>query len=162
MIKILDFNKELQNDTKSFVIENMNRELDIKDKNAFLTITKDLDNIEENYINKGGRFLIAYDYSERRIVGTIAFTFENGMAILKRFYVSEKVRKQRIGFLLYKTLEEIIKINNIKNIYLVSGKELECAQAFYKKNGWKETLDNPGLFVRKGAVLYQKEIKEDL
>ena len=84
------------------------------------------------------------------------------MAILKRFYVSEKVRKQRIGFLLYKTLEEIIKINNIKNIYLVSGKELECAQAFYKKNGWKETLENPGLFVRKGAVLYQKEIKEDL
>ena len=95
MIKIIDFNKELQNETKSFVIENMNNELDIKDKNTFLKITKDLDNIEENYINRGGRFLVAYDYEQKKIVGTIAYTFENKIAVLKRFYVSKENQKPK-------------------------------------------------------------------
>ena len=158
MIRILDFNKELQNDTKIFVIENIRKELNIKDENTFLIITKDLDNIYENYINKGGRFLVAYDDCNKRIVGTIGFTFENNMAILKRFYVSDKYRKQKLGLFLYKTLEEIIRINNIKNIYLVSGKDLEYARRFYEKNGWKVESSNPGIFVRKGAILYKKEM----
>ncbi len=160
MIKIIDFNKELQNEVKNFVIENINNELDIKDKNTFLKITKDLDNIEENYINKGGNFLVGYDCLEKKIVGTIAYTFENKIAVLKRFYVSKDSRKKKIGYLLYKTLEENIKFNNIKNIYLVSGKELECAHVFYKKNGWKEEINNPGIFVREGAILYKKEVEE--
>lgn len=159
MIKIIEFKTEMQNDIESFVIENMKKELEVEDSKVFSKITKDLNNIEENYIKNDGVFLIAFNTENNEIVGTIAIKFENEIAMLKRFYVSEKYRKMKIGYLLYRTLEEKIKNKNIEEVYLISGKELGCAHKFYERNGWKIEMNNPGIFVRDGAILYKKNME---
>lgn len=159
MIKILEFEKNMQNDIQKFVIKNMKKELNVKNKETFSKITEDLNNIQENYIKNGGEFLIAYDTELKEIAGSIAMKFENEIAVLKRFYVLEKYRKLKIGLLLYRTLEEKIKNRNITEIYLVSGKKLESAHKFYEKNGWITEYNNPGIFVRDGAILYKKYVE---
>ena len=159
MIKIIEFKKEMQSCIKNFVIENMKKELELQDKEVFLKITEDLADIKGNYIENGGEFLIAYDVDTKEIIGTIAMKFENKIAVLKRFYVSEKYRKMKIGYLLYSTLEEKIKCKNIKEVYLISGKELESAHKFYKRNGWNVEEKNPGIYVRDGAILYKKNME---
>lgn len=161
MIKILKFQKTMQKDIKNFVVQNMKDELNV-DNSTFLKITQDLDNIEESYIKHGGIFLTAYDYNTNQIVGTIALKYENGIAVLKRFYVFKEVRKRKIGFLLYKTLEDLIIGKTIKNIYLVSGKELGYAHKFYKRNGWFLEKNNPGIYVRENAVLYKKKFELEM
>ena len=158
MIEILKFEYYMQDDIQNFVINNMKKELNIKSEDTFFMITKDLNNIKENYIKNGGEFLIAYDNELGEIIGTIAMKFENKIPILKRFYVLENYREKKIGFLLYKSLEEQIKLKNISEIYLVSGKELINAHKFYEKNGWKIEYNNPGIFVREGANLYKKNL----
>ena len=162
MIKILEFKKNMQIDIKNFVIQNMKSDLNVDEDSTFIKITNDLDNIEDNYIKQGGVFLTAYDYNAKQIVGTIALKYENGIAILKRFYVLKEIRKRKIGFLLYKTLEKIIKEKNIKNVYLVSGKELKYAHKFYKRNGWMEEKNNPGIYVRENAILYKKDFELEM
>lgn len=159
MIKIVEFKKNMQKDIESFVIENMKKELEIEDNDIFLKITKDLKNIEENYIQNGGIFFVALNTEYNEVVGTIAMKFENGIAMLKRFYVSEKYRKMKIGYMLYSKLEKKIEIKNIKELYLISGKELDCAHKFYERNGWKIQEKNPGIYVRDGALLYKKSME---
>ena len=156
MIQILEYKKNMQKEVKDFVIETMKGELQVDNPKTFQKITKDLNNIQANYIDNGGVFLVAYDDFSQKIIGTIAFTFENDLAILKRFYVAKEKRKKKIGFLLYKTLEEIVKLKKIEKLYLVSGKELNYAFNFYTRNGWNIEVNNPGIFVRNNANLYQK------
>ena len=89
MIKILEFNKNMQNEIEKFVLKNMKKEIKCGSQEVFSKITIDLTNIQENYIKNGGEFLVAYDTEINNIVGTIAIKFENKIAVLKRFYVSE-------------------------------------------------------------------------
>ena len=82
--------------------------------------------------------------------------------ILKRFYVDRKYRNQKVGYLLYLELEKKIFEKELKEIYLTSGKELENAHKFYKRNGWILENNNPGIFVREGAFLYKKQYFNEL
>ena len=159
MIKILEFNKIMQKDIKEFIVENINNELNIQDMKILFEVTKDLENIEESYINSGGELLFAYDTNNKKIAGTIAIKFEKNIAILKRFYVNEKYRKKKIGYLLYSNLEEKIKQMKIEKIYLTTGNKLKTAHKFYEQNGWFKTENNPGIYVRKDANLYKKEME---
>ena len=162
MIKVYNYNPTMQKEIKEFIINNMNKTLNVKDKETLEKITIDLENIYENYIESGGELLFAFEDNIKSIVGTIAIKYENNIAILKRFYVDEKYRNRKVGFLLYYELEKIIKKKNINKIYLTSGKELEGAHKFYEKNGWIKEENNPGIFVREGANLYKKEMKESV
>ena len=157
MIKILKFHQIMQDEVKQFILENMNQELKTVDKESFVKITKDLEDIEKNYIATGGVVLLAYDTENKKIVGTIAIKIENGIAVLKRFYVDKNYRSKKIGYALYTNLEGQIKKIHVNQIYLTTGKELKTAHQFYEKNGWKLAKENPGIFVRKGADLYQKQ-----
>lgn len=160
MIKIIEFDNDIQNDIKEFVINNIKNEL-VVDNNTFLKIIYDLDDIYKYYIKRGGEFLYAYELKHNKIIGTIAFTYENNIPVLKRFYVAKEYRNKKIGLLLYKKLEEKLKRKKIKNIYLVTGKELIGAHRFYEKNGWVIEINNPGIFVRDGAFLYKKNMEGD-
>lgn len=158
MIKIFNYNKIMQNEIEEFILNSMNKELNIEEYKTFQNITKDLKDIDKNYIDTGGKMLFAYDTQTKQIVGTIAIKFENNIAVLKRFYVHEKYRKKKIGYLLYLEIEKTIRKLNINQIYLTSGKELENAHRFYERNGWKKEKTNPGIYVREGADLLKKEI----
>lgn len=159
MIKIFNYNQIMQNEVENFIVKNMNNELEIIDKKILINITKDLKNIKESYIESGGEMLFAYDDEAKKIVGTVAIKFENGVAILKRFYVDENYRKRKIGYLLYVEIEKEIKKRAIDKIYLTTGKELKSAHKFYERNGWVKEDSNPGIYVRNGADLYIKKMK---
>lgn len=158
MIKVVNYNQVMQKEIKEFIVSNMKKELDVMDRKIFSKITEDLSNIEENYISKGGELLFAYDMENKKIVGTIAVTTENGFSILKRFYVDKDYRNRKIGYLLYSKLEEIIIAKGVKRIYLTTGDELGSAHRFYERNGWKIEKDNPGIYLRDGAKLYKKNL----
>ncbi len=160
MIKIYTYNSIMQNEIHDFIIDNINNELNVKNNKVIENITKDLTNIQDNYIEKGGELLFAFDDENKKIVGTIAIKIENNVAVLKRFYVDNDYRKRKIGFLLYYELEKIINKKKINTIYLTSGKELEGAHKFYERNGWVKDTNNPGIYIRKGAYLYKKEMKK--
>lgn len=162
MIIVLNYNKQMQNKMKEFILRNIRNELSITNKKIFNEITKDLENIYENYIKNGGEMLYAYDIDQNKIVGTIGMKIENNIAILKRFYVDRKYRNQKVGYLLYLELEKKIFEKELKEIYLTSGKELENAHKFYKRNGWILENNNPGIFVREGAFLYKKQYFNEL
>lgn len=158
MIKIFTYNKSMQEDIQQFITSIMLKELEVKDKKVLNRITEDLQDIEHNYIENGGELLFAYDIDIKKIVGTIGVKFENDIAVLKRFYVDPEYRSQKVGFRLYSELENIISQKNISKVYLTTGKELEDAHRFYERNGWTKEKENPGIYCRKGADLYQKEI----
>ena len=161
MIKIYKYNKLLQDEVESFIKSNIKKEITNIDKNSLIHITKDLEDIDKNYIENGGELLLAYDVKENKIVGTIAITYENEVCMLKRFYVDKDYRSQKIGLILYAQLDKVIKEKHIEKIYLTSGNNLENAHKFYEKNGWEESKENPGIFLRKGAKLFTKEVKEE-
>lgn len=157
MIKILNYSQIMQEDIEKFIVDNINNELDINE-NILNLLTKDLKNIEENYIETGGGVLFAYDTENKKIVGTVAIKFENEVALLKRFYVDKQYRRKKIGYLLYKNIENQIIKKNIDKVYLTTGKKLIKAHEFYEKNGWKREKINPGIYIRDGAYLYKKEM----
>lgn len=161
MIKIYKYNKLLQDEVESFIKSNIKKEITNIDKKSLIHITKDLEDIDKNYIANGGELLLAYDVKENKIVGTIAITYENEVCMLKRFYVDKDYRSQKIGLILYAELDKVIKEKHIEKIYLTSGNNLENAHKFYEKNGWEESKENPGIFLRKGAKLFTKEVKEE-
>lgn len=157
MIKILDYSQIMQDEVEKFIVDNMNDELNIKEA-VFTRITNDLKNIQKNYIDTGGSVLFAYDTENKKIVGTVAIKFENGVAVLKRFYVDKEYRRQKIGYLLYTNIEKEIIEKNIDKVYLTTGSELKNAHKFYERNGWRKEYANPGIYVRQGAYLYKKEM----
>ena len=156
MIVILNYEIEMQNEIKNFILKNMTNELLVQDKKTFVQITKDLEDINKNYIEAGGEMIYAYDIYQKKIVGTIAMNFENDIAILKRFYVDKEYRNRKIGFLLYQELEKRIIKKEIQEIYLTSGKELKNAHNFYERNGWILEHSNPGVKIREEAFLFKK------
>lgn len=81
MIIVLNYNKQMQNKMKEFILRNIRNELSITNKKIFNEITKDLENIYENYIKNGGEMLYAYDIDQNKIVGTIGMKIENNIAI---------------------------------------------------------------------------------
>lgn len=157
MITILNYKSEIQNEIKTFILNNMKKELLVPDEKIFIEITKDLEDIDKNYIEYGGEMLYAYDRYHKKIVGTIAMNFENDLAILKRFYVDKEYRNRKIGFLLYQELEKRIIQKEIQEMYLTSGRELKNAHIFYERNGWTLETNNPGIKIRKEAFLFKKE-----
>lgn len=159
MIKIFNYNEIMQNEIKEFIVNNMVGSLQVLDDETFKNITHDLENIKENYLDAGGELFFAYDIENNKIVGTIAFKYENDLAILKRFYVDENYRNKKIGYLLYYEMEKELRNKNINKIYLTSGKELLNAHKFYEKNGWVLEDNNPGIYVRDGADLFIKNIE---
>ena len=153
MIKVLNYNQIMQQEVEEFIVDNIKNELNIG-KEVFNILTRDLKDIEKNYIATGGSLLFAYDTDNKKIVGTVAIKFENDIALLKRFYVDKNYRKKKIGYLLYKNIEEQIINKRINRIYLTTGINLKDAHRFYEKNGWMKEKLNPGIYVREKADLY--------
>ena len=158
MIKILNYNQIMQQEIEKFIVDNIKNELNINE-DIFNILTCDLKDIENNYINTGGSLLFAYDTNNKKIVGTIAIKFENDVALLKRFYVDKEYRGKKVGYLLYNNLEKQIIIKKINKIYLTTGNNLKTAHKFYERNGWIKEKLNPGIYVRKEADLYKKEMR---
>lgn len=101
----------------------------------------DLNDIEANYINRGGVFELLED-SEGSLLGTVGLYPVNGEVVeLRKMYFSSDLRGRGIG---RETLARMIETADnlgFKLIYLETASVLESAVALYKKFGFRETSE---------------------
>lgn len=161
MIKYLQFKEQYSEQVYNLIQNLMINDLKM-DSDTVLKTTKDLENINYNYIKNGGNFWIAIDEEIDKVVGTVSIMkLDEQNAEFKRFYVRKDYRNMSIGYQLYKIAEKYAKENKFKYLYLSSGKDLKKAHRIYKKNGWdliNKSENNLNVFVRKEAKLFRKEL----
>jgi putative acetyltransferase len=107
-------------------------------KYSALGVLKDLDNIQKNYFDDGGTFLVTIE--KNRIIGTGAIRFlEEGVCELKRMWLLTEYHGQGLG---YRMLQELFSIARAKGYKLMRLKTDPVAQtravAFYTKLGFHE------------------------
>jgi len=132
MIKIRPYNNKDKDNVINLIKEVLFEIFGAEPKNI-----DDLKNIEKEYFKNGGTFLIA-EVNEK-IVGTIAIKKEkNKVARLKRMFVDQKYRRQKIG---QKLLDEILKFckdKGYEKIILSTYPQMKAAIKFYKREGFKK------------------------
>lgn len=93
-------------------------------------------NLQENEIEKK-YFIIAY--ADEFPVGCCAIRhINNTVCELKRMYIREKFRGNKLGEKMYQFLEELAKSKNYKSIKLETGYEQPESIVLYKKMGFYE------------------------
>lgn len=93
--------------------------------------------IKEKYMNGGGNFWVAKENGT--VVGSIGLMrFENGVAVLKKFFVNEAYRGEphHLGRKLYETLLCYAKTHGINQLFLDTPKNTDRAHKFYIKAGF--------------------------
>ena len=105
--------------------------------NAELGGLEDLENVEGNYVEKGGVFYVAEDGDN--IVGTIAVKVDGSFSRLKRLYVNKDWRRQGIGKMLLDKIISFCEGKGYGKIMVSTTPEMKDAIRFYKKNGFSET-----------------------
>lgn len=109
-----------------------------KEANIGLTIEEqpDLLDIPEYYEKNGGSFWIAIENDE--VIGTIAFmNYSNGNAVLKKFFVRSDYRHKKIGYVLYQTAIDRLKLCNYKQVLLDTPSTAKDSHRFYERAGFK-------------------------
>ncbi len=92
---------------------------------------------------------------EGKIVGVIGGFHIAGVLFIERIIVKNSERNQGIGKkLLLQAEKHAIEINSHK-IYLYTGKRWK-SNDFYKKYGYRKTVDLPKHFFKKDFVIYTK------
>lgn len=106
-----------------------------RDANIILEELDDIRNINTTYIKNKGEIFMAVNEA-KRLIGTIGIEIKGDYAKLRRFYVQEEYRGQKIGLSLYTLAEEYAKRTGLKVLYLITGKYLVRAHNIYEENGW--------------------------
>lgn len=140
MIKITSYNKKHQSH-----IDKMMQEITLEFDNQFLSkATKQTPFIPDNY------WVAIY---KEEIIGTIAvIPINNNYGILKKMMLKKEFRGKELGVskLLLNTAIKWCEENEILALYLGTMLQFKAAQNFYKKNGFKEIIENelPESFLR--------------
>ncbi len=104
----------------------------------------DLEDPNEEYLNKGGVFYVALD-SNGFVVGTIALSINSDtQGEIKRFYLKPEFRKKGIGKALIKQALEFCKKQSLQECVLKTDQKLVKAIEFYRDHGFKIVTDNSG------------------
>lgn len=96
-------------------------------------------NINKEYFSNGGYFWIAIE--SKKLVGTIGLiNCENGIGILKKFFVNEQYRGKpyNLGRKLFAELLNFAHEHKFKELVLDTPKNTERAHKFYEKAGFKK------------------------
>lgn len=99
----------------------------------------DLFHIPEKYIEGGGNFWVAKD--QGKVAGSIGLMmFEEGIAVLKKFFVYEPYRSapHHLGRRLYAELLGYAKQQGVKTLILDTPKNTGRAHQFYFKAGFQK------------------------
>ncbi|MDE6474092.1 MAG: GNAT family N-acetyltransferase [Clostridia bacterium] len=105
------------------------------------TLNEDLMDINANYFQKGDKFWLAVDESDR-VVGSIGFSTlqDNKEVRLHRLYVKANLKRQGIGSQLLTYAEEYLRSKSKKSVSVHLGefKYYFESYLFYQKHGYKE------------------------
>ena len=134
--------KLISNVVKEFLEYNDN---DLKD------LIKNLSDINNNYFNKWGTFIVCED--DDKIIGTIAIICEkDNIAKLKRMYLYKEYRRKGYGSKLFDFAENWCKNNNFNKIILSTYFPFIGAK-FYERKGFEKNR----IIWKK--VFYEKKLK---
>lgn len=95
--------------------------------------------IKEKYMAGGGNFWVAKENG--KVAGSIGLMkFNNGIAILKKFFVYEAYRgtPHHLGSKLYAVLLDYAKTSGVEKLILDTPKNTDRAHDFYKKAGFTQ------------------------
>lgn len=97
---------------------------------------KDLDNLEEIYLKKGGNFWILI--KNKKVFGTIAVRkLTKNKVQLKRFYLLKKLRGKGLGKKMLQNALFFCEKQGYKTLYADVACKMQQAVKFYLKNGFK-------------------------
>lgn len=101
-------------------------------------VLKDLDDIQKNYFENGGTFLVACE--DGHIIGTGAIRFlEEGVCELKRLWLLTEFHGQGLGYLMMQELFSIAREKGYELMRLETDYEVQTrAVEFYKRLGFYE------------------------
>jgi putative acetyltransferase len=119
--------------------------------NDLKTIVNNLSDIQKNYFDKGGVFIVCE--LDNKIIGTVALlNHKKGIAKLKRMYLYKKYRGKQYGLKLYQFAENWCQKNKYNKIILSTYPPFTGAK-FYEKNGFKKykTIGK--------KIFYKKDLK---
>ena len=113
--------------------------LDIQNNEAKIDLPldeqPDLLDIAQSYQHSGGEFWSAL--SDGRVIGTIGLMLkEHNCAVLKKFFVKEEFRSQKVGLALYSELLKYAESKGVKNIILDTPAVAHASHKFYEKAGF--------------------------
>lgn len=104
-------------------------------------IDKDLDDIESNYINRGGLFELL-ENDEGKLLGTVGlYPFDEKRIELRKMYFLPDLRGKGIGKKTLKRMIEIAREKGYDQIVLETASVLEEAIGLYTKFGFTESID---------------------
>ncbi len=101
-------------------------------------ILEDLDDIQKNYFDNGGTFLVACN--DNRVIGTGAIRYlEEGVCELKRLWLLTEYHGQGLGYRMMQELFQIARERGYKLMRLETDDEFQTrAVEFYKQLGFYE------------------------
>jgi len=98
---------------------------------------KEMDDLDGNYFNAGGTFLVALNGEQ--VIGSGALRrLDEETAELKRLWLLEAYHGQGIGYRLLTNLFDWACVNSYKRVRLQTSSEQVRALAFYRKVGFYE------------------------
>ncbi|WP_171651468.1 GNAT family N-acetyltransferase [Paenibacillus foliorum] len=119
-------------------------------------LDKDMEQIEENYLNKNGEFLVGM--YNNRIVSMGAYRkYDSDTAEIKRIRIDQEYQRRGIGQLILTALEESAKVRGYRRFVLDTTSQQLPAQKFFERNGYNEI--NRKLFKEMEIIYYLKEIE---
>lgn len=136
-IKIIKYNDEYKEKVIDFILGIQQNEFKI---DVGITEQSDLKDIEKNYIQNGGLFLLAVD-ENNEIAGTFALVnVGSGIGAIKKVFVKKEYRGclYDIAGRLLKMIIDFSTEHHISDLYLGSAKEFVSGHKFYKKHGFSE------------------------
>lgn len=153
-MKIVLYSDEFREQVISLVLNIQNNEAKI---DLPLNEQPDLKDINRYYMNGGGSFWVAVDNGE--VVGSIGLMMrENKCAILKKFFVKAKHRKQKVGLRLYLQLLDFAKRKAVKHIILDTPQVAKVSHKFYERAGFcrieKNQLPIDYIYPDRNSILY--------
>ena len=158
-MEITSFTDGFQKSVVKLVLKIQNEEAKI---NLPLSEQLDLNNIKSAYQDSGGGFWIALN-EVNEVVGTIGLmNMKNGYGILKKFFVRQDYRKQKLGWKLYRQMLQFAFENNYTTLILDSPSIAAASHRFYEKNGFqrieKKDLPIKYTYPDRDCLLYIKEL----
>jgi len=101
-------------------------------------VLKDLENIQKNYFDNGGTFLVLHEDS--RIIGTGAIRYlEEGVCELKRLWLLTEFHRQGLGYRMMQELFAVARAKGYKLMRLETDAAFQVrAVEFYKGLGFYE------------------------
>lgn len=153
-MKIETYSGKFDDEIMSLILSIQNDEAKI---GLSLQEQPDLLDIYRNYQQSGGEFWIAL--SDDRVIGTIGLMLkENHCAVMKKFFVKQEFRSQKVGLSLYNELLKYAISKKVHHIILDTPGVALASHRFYEKAGFyrisPEELPVPYSYPDRDSILY--------